>query len=398
MMGDLGLVAVLALATTVGLFVLLVWLRPGLTNWALEGEGARVRTLDGLRGILALSVVVHHGVLTQVLANHREWDSVASNLANQLGSCAVALFFMISAYLFCGGLIRNQGALNTVRLMEGRVMRILPLYAACVAMMLLFVAIETRFTLRVPPQELLNQVLRWLTFGFTRRGPVNGLQDSASLLGQVWTLKFEWMLYLLLPILAWAYRKARSPVAMYAGLILCCFIWPSFAFFIAGAAGSQLVRINGPRARVAWQVAGLAGLLIVLFGLHWSSDWRAALLLTPFFVAVLQAAPLFTPLATRPLRFLGEISYSVYLIHGFIIWAVSRWIVGLSAYAALGPTGLWTAITGAALATVVIAAFTFRFIERPFMGLRPVSRQRIGFGSSGLVRVAQRPGPGAPKD
>ena len=373
MIDTLGIVAVLALVTTILVVTLVLRLIPSLGSAVLEGEANRIHTMDGVRGVLALSVLVHHGILTQVQAQHRDWEHVASNLSNQLGSGAVALFFMISAYLFAGGLIRNKGALRTTRMLEGRVMRITPLYVLCLVTMMLFVAIQTSFILRVPPIELAKQVARWIPFGFVRHDPVNDLQDSANLLGQVWTLKYEWMLYLLLPILAFAHRLVKSPIPVYLGLAICAFQWSFFALFVAGTAASQLVRFDTPAQRLVWQIAGALGFLTVMLELHESTDWRSAILLTPFFVALLQGHRLYALIGIRPLRFLGEISYSVYLIHGFFIWAVSRWVIGMGTYAILSPLQLYGAIVLAAVLAVAGSVLTFKFVEKPLMRLKPVT-------------------------
>jgi peptidoglycan/LPS O-acetylase OafA/YrhL len=361
------LIAVLALVATVALTGGAIAMFPRLGDLVLGHAQSRVGSLDGLRGILALSVLAHHSLLTKADANHENWIDNATRFGNQMGSCAVALFFMVSAYLFCGALVRNRGAVDLGRLAQGRLLRIVPLYMACVATLVLFVAISSHFTFAEPPLAVAKKIGRYMLFGFVERYPINGLNDSPSLLGQVWTLKFEWLLYLSLPVLGWAARRTNSIIPIYVGLIACTFIWPLFAFFVTGCASSQLVRFNGPRARIAWQVAGVVGLLAVMFALRWSGGWRAALLLTPFFVALLQARGIFAALGARSLRYLGEISYSVYLIHGFVIWAGTRWILTLPTFVALGPVGLFLSILGFALATVALATLTFRFIERPFI-------------------------------
>ena len=62
----------------------------------------RVRSspIDGLRGVLALSVVFYHGYLTERLISGGVWRIPTSRFFAHLGPSAVAVFFMITGYLF----------------------------------------------------------------------------------------------------------------------------------------------------------------------------------------------------------------------------------------------------------------------------------------------------------
>jgi peptidoglycan/LPS O-acetylase OafA/YrhL len=139
------LITVPALVATVATTGGAIAVFPRLGDLVLGDAQSRVGSLDGLRGILALSVLAHHSLLTKADANHENWIDNATKFGNQMGSCAVALFFKVSAYLFCGALVRNRGAVDLGRLAQGRVLRIVPLYVACVATLVLFVAISSHF-------------------------------------------------------------------------------------------------------------------------------------------------------------------------------------------------------------------------------------------------------------
>jgi hypothetical protein len=65
-----------------------------------HSAGARVSSLDGLRGFLALSVVFSHvAVFHNLLAGGR-WDLSPSRFYTMVGQAAVVLFFMVTSYLF----------------------------------------------------------------------------------------------------------------------------------------------------------------------------------------------------------------------------------------------------------------------------------------------------------
>src|SRR5579864_2584871 len=62
----------------------------------------RSRTIDGLRGFLALGVFFAHGSGYYVYMKTGYWGAGPSVFFNQLGSIGVALFFIITSYLFWG--------------------------------------------------------------------------------------------------------------------------------------------------------------------------------------------------------------------------------------------------------------------------------------------------------
>ena len=56
--------------------------------------------MDGLRGILALSVLVHHFYITYFWKTTGLWKRPESDLLNNFGAIAVSFFFLITGYLF----------------------------------------------------------------------------------------------------------------------------------------------------------------------------------------------------------------------------------------------------------------------------------------------------------
>src|ERR1700761_4154599 len=91
-----------------------------------------ITELDGLRALAALSVFVSHaGLYSHYLATGR-WELVAP-VFTVLGQGGVALFFMITGFLFWGRLLRAHGRPDWRILYIGRVFRIGPLYLLAAA-------------------------------------------------------------------------------------------------------------------------------------------------------------------------------------------------------------------------------------------------------------------------
>jgi peptidoglycan/LPS O-acetylase OafA/YrhL len=71
---------------------------------------------------------------------------------------------------------------------------------------------------------------------------------------------------------------------------------------------------------------------------------------------------------THPIsRTLGEMAYSIYLLHGIILFVVFTFIVGVSNASRLSPLTYWMLILGIIPILIFTSFFTFLFIERPAM-------------------------------
>src|ERR1039457_404526 len=96
----------------IGVFVaeaaLLVKVLPRQSTTGTGGaDSTRLATLDGLRGILALSVFVHHCVLFHAASLTGKWENLSSAFYAQMGVLPVTLFFFITGYLFWTKLVKR---------------------------------------------------------------------------------------------------------------------------------------------------------------------------------------------------------------------------------------------------------------------------------------------------
>jgi len=69
-------------------------------------------TLEGLRGILALSVFAHHSYYFYHLRQNGSWQDPDTRFWIQLGQPAVELFFMLTSYLFWRKVLDEKGKLG----------------------------------------------------------------------------------------------------------------------------------------------------------------------------------------------------------------------------------------------------------------------------------------------
>ena len=108
----------------------------------------RYATIDGLRGYLAFFVFLHHGTIWYFYLRTGMWEAPPSNLYNQFGQSSVALFFMITGFLFWTKLLEApHKPIDWGRLFVSRVLRLMPLYLCAMLLVLLTVAILSNGTL-----------------------------------------------------------------------------------------------------------------------------------------------------------------------------------------------------------------------------------------------------------
>lgn len=352
----------------------------------------RLQTIDGLRGFLALSVVLFHGAVYHRYLQGGVWEGPPSDGYTLLGTGGVAVFFMITGYLFWGRLIDEQRRPDWARLYVGRVFRIAPLYLVAIAAMVILVMIRTGWELRVPALEFVQGLAPWLALGLLAPTDVNGLPGTVVFTaGVAWSLRYEWLFYLALPLLGLA--AGRGPVRL--GVALAAlgagFLWslqggphllgpgdPSYAtLFLIGIACAAADR-GGWTARIDDRVASAAvvALVAMLFlSCRIAYAPLAMALLGGCFYLVISGCTLFGVLTRRASRRLGDISYGIYLLQGLVLAAMFEF-QPVRTFALASPARHWLVVLGGAAILVGVAALGHAWIERPGIALgRRVARR-----------------------
>jgi peptidoglycan/LPS O-acetylase OafA/YrhL len=294
-----------------------------------------------------------------------------------VGNGAVALFFMITAYLFWGRVVAGGGRLAWPRFFRRRVSRLAPMFYVAVGLLFVIVAVDSGFALRVPVATVAEQVARWLGFALLGFPEINGITAPYAILGTLWSLKYEWIFYFALPIAAFIYAKLGRDWPLWLALFAFSLTGADRAFYGFFATGCVAVHIVRHRAyTTAWAAAGVASLAILVGFFHDIAGPLQALLLLPVFVAALHAVGPWAVLRCRPLGYLGRISYSIYLLHQPVIHMVTAWLIGFAAYAALDRVALYGVIVLIGSAVIVLSTVTFLVVEKPFLaGPRRVDRR-----------------------
>lgn len=364
-----------------------------------DRSAARYIELDSLRGVAALVVVFSHvlGVLPSLddyePSNWFESALIYSPLhALWAGTEAVTLFFVLSGFVLS---LPFHGARNGTypEYLFRRICRIYLPYLAAIVF-----ALAMRAALSGLEVEGLGGLAKKMW-----QGPFTAVDAATHLLmvvvipnGEqadpvIWSLTHEMRLSIIFPVIMWVVLRYRWYVPITASLAVAA------ASVVAGAAvgaesnartGSYLVmfvigallakhrhrvtawcRSIGTPAQVALTAASI-GLFTYSFWVfpHESAIHGVSLDLAVvtvgaagFIVLALGSSFHQRFLLTRPVRYLGRVSYSLYLVHAVIILAALRLLYD--------PLPLVVVLPLAVLASIAVAGIGYQWIERPAIAL-----------------------------
>ncbi|WP_169569197.1 acyltransferase family protein [Sneathiella limimaris] len=297
--------------------------------------------IDGLRAISALSI----------FAFHLGFDSFSG------GFVGVDIFFVISGYLIVPKIIEGLEAndFSLARFFEKRIRRILP----ALLLVLLFSVVVGYFLLG--PREYKEFALSALaTLGFAANFFFNDRSDYFADVSHqkpflhAWSLGVEEQFYILIPLLLigiykllkWSPRKAViiiTALSFIYNLVIVridetnAFYLPMSRFWELGLGG--LIALYTPAIKLDKFISVLVfifGLGLIGLSLFWIDDTirfpgEAALLpVLGSGLIILAGQTVLNPasrfLGSFPFRYLGRLSYSIYLIHWPVIVFVRLYI------------------------------------------------------------------------
>jgi peptidoglycan/LPS O-acetylase OafA/YrhL len=354
---------------------------------APPSEG-RYASIDGLRGYLAFFVFLHHSCVWYFYLNTGRWELPPSNLYSHFGQSSVVLFFMITGFLFFSKLVAGKTSpIDWGKLFVSRFLRLTPLYVFVVLLLFVIVGYLSGGTANESLSKLMVGAVRWL--GFTALGGpnLNGVEDTYVIVaGVMWTLPYEWLFYFSLPLLALTVG-VRAP---FTYLVLSCAIvaaaiilfltvkHPSIALlfaFLGGIAASVLVLFEPFRKYSKGMVPSFAivGCLSTAVALY-STPYSPGPLFLLFIAFSLIACgnDLFGFLRSPVSRTIGQMAYSIYLLHGITLFAVFSIFIGTAESKGLSPAEFWFIVVGVTPVLLLLSFSTFCCIERPTMHLTAV--------------------------
>lgn len=341
-------------------------------------EHDRFTSIDGLRGFLAFFVFLHHSCIWYFYLRTGEWTTPPSNLYSHFGESSVSFFFMITGFLFFSKLIdaKTKG-MDWLRLYVSRVLRLTPLYLFVMILFFAVIAYLSGGQLNQAVPSLIKDTIYWLGFTILGAPNLNGIEASSTIVaGVTWSLRYEWLFYFVLPLLALTLRVKTPLPYIFLGVIAIVgmAIWaPQIHYlmtFLVGISAAMLVRVAAFRNLATHKLStfialGCIGVAVTFF--HTIHAIVPFLLLSAAFIFIACGNSLFGMLTSSTSRALGEVAYSIYLLHGIVLFVTFTLVLGVPDSKSLSPTMHWLLILGITPILVLFSFATFRYIERPAM-------------------------------
>jgi peptidoglycan/LPS O-acetylase OafA/YrhL len=368
----------------------------------------RIPELDGLRGIAILLVVFfHYGYGVPMFAP----GSVPSYLIApviRLGWTGVDLFFVLSGFLICNLLLQLTSAANGFGTFYARrAARTLPLYSLMLSLFVLGSAAHAAAWIDLPRMFGAVHFL-WSYFVMMQNNLYAIKGADLNFISVSWSLAIEEQFYLLFPLLFLLQTNPRHLLISLCGIVLCSIAfratgtvlpvglghWQYYFTLcrldgLAVGAGIAVVLTSGRWRGKLEQGRGYILVACMLLGVgmiaeaKWSGllnvflyTWLAAFYGSVLLLVIL-GYPITAVLRARGLRFFGDISYGLYLIHIPVQGLLVAWFVSPQAEPQSQRPLLCTML--AIVISLSLALASRRFVEQP--AIRAARRLTRGYST-----------------
>jgi len=358
-----------------------------------------VPALDGIRAVAALMVMCLHFTTLEGIP-------VGLRKASLVGQTGVDLFFVLSGFLITRILLlsRTSGTYFSHFYIR-RALRILPLYY----LFLVIYFFVRPWLLGIPQAPLAHQVWAWL---FLENVPLTfpGLVTDGP--SHYWSLAVEEHFYLLWPLLVFFLARERLQAALWLfvlvpPLVRVVLLWQGVGVYYftlcrmdglaLGALAACLYRKErmGSRALVLVGRALTIALVLALLAMFWKfsgshAQWLQVVKLSfiPAFYFGVMMFCLIDPasgllrgaLSLAPLRWLGKISYGLYVFHPLAFSLVARVaVISRDPWMVLVTFATFLAVT------IILAFVSYEYFESPILRLK----DRFQYGAPRSLAAAE---------
>ena len=350
-----------------------------------------ISQLDGLRCLAVMLVLLAHSTVAFAYVPLFRWTDA-------YGSLGVQLFFVLSGFLITRILLDTKDSTNFFRnFYMRRALRIYPLYYALLLLVMFSGAVHQ------------HGVTWWPYALFVSNEVYRHVATQPAPLGPVWSLAVEEQFYLVWPLLVAAVPRKWLPrvclLIIASAVCLRLTGWMQLHTtliqldaLVAGGLIACGFEQLAPYRRYARLVACLLPLGVTLKNGLWndlSQTLQVAGAVALLIVLLDDRALLSKWLRARPFRFVGKISYGVYLLHSLIFaWFLRSSLYRYAVQKQSLAVALFYLLAETALA-IGVATLSFYLFETPFLRLKrffessPVPRRAADQSQMATAEVSE---------
>jgi|TARA_B110000881_G_scaffold103163_1_gene90590 peptidoglycan/LPS O-acetylase OafA/YrhL len=308
----------------------------------MTGFMGRILGLDGIRAYAVIMVVVTH------LHIFIEWHNDKSPLYSLVwGAIGVIIFFILSGFLITHLLFLEYEKTGTVNLKQFIIRRGLRIFPAFYLFILILFTLGLSIETNTTPKQLFMAAIYW--FNHTPRNEYN------PILGHTWSLAVEEHFYIIWPLIFMLLTKIKTRgLSISLALIMMIYSlqilqnhlyaetdlnqtfrldrWTSSAaiYLLSGCLGASFVHSKYWDRISNLQIVSivLSAMFIVGFGVDFwfegdfrvAKYWRIAGILSAIlWVYINQDSKLVAIFEFSPIKYIGTVSYGIYLWQGFYL-------------------------------------------------------------------------------
>lgn len=339
-------------------------------------------SLEVLRGMAAFLVFGAHSSMYFGLAPKQVF-------AATMGEVGVLLFFMLTGHLFWSQIRNNRYRAESFY--KKRLLRLVPAYFVVISTFMFLDWAGAGFPM--PTSTQLLALIRNYGFGFSTVvnsvGNVNDVfsKDMFLRINSIWTLRWEWLFYLVIPFLAVFNRfYVTTAFAVFVSItfynpfdilngttdivFIMAFWFGALSVEIEAKKDSLFKIINSRLVSNALLIIGIVGMLVYLF--HGEMEQKSVrvpymlICMFPVFMYFVLTKGFPERLTWEPLQMVGKVSYSFYLWHLGINYYTMHTIVRF-----FHNTQNWMSMIIICfimmLIATIVSCFSYKFIEERFM-------------------------------
>jgi len=322
-------------------------------------------TIHGLRGLLAITVVIYHvyrGLVSDGYLNELK----TAMWIESTGSVAVNLFFIISGYLIIRSLIKHQ---NVKGFFINRFLRIYPVFL--LIHLFIFIVgpiINYKWMSNISGEEYF---LHFVSNILLLPG-IFPILPAAQIVS--WSISYEVLFYFLVGCIFYTIRdlKSKSNRLIFVFSLILSLVFGYYhiraLFFVVGILIYFLINIIKEKFTYK-NIYYLNGIILLscLTLFYKSTPLIVSLLLSfLFFVTIINQKGLLSKiLRTKLFIYLGNISYSLYLWHTFAFFPVKNFLIPKISVYIDSPIILFFIflLTGVSI-SIIVSHYSYEIIEK----------------------------------